>query len=314
MGLQDIANAGRYGDNSLVHIHPSELRGLQALTGMPVTINPETGLPEMFSWKKLLGAVALGIAAIPTGGMSLLGGLGIASGIGAGAATGLGLLGASKLLGSAMADKGKSSTDARGSEATEALKRRQQEKMRDMYKFATPTFVNSSAQPSLLGYEQNYFQQPYAVPPMQQGIPPMYNDSPARFASGGQLEPEEQQAKEIVVQYLAALRGQHGNPAAAESRFIEYYGPKAAQDLRRGGMVSGPGGGMDDMVAASVDGQKALLSNDEFVVPADVVSALGDGSSSSGARKLHAMMDRVRKEKTGSREQPGKISNAVMPR
>ena len=90
MSLERLAGKGRYGDNTLLHIHPSELVGLAALTGKPITINPETGLPEMFSWKKLLLGAGLAALAIPTGGMSILGGLGTAMGGGLGAALGSG--------------------------------------------------------------------------------------------------------------------------------------------------------------------------------------------------------------------------------
>lgn len=310
MSLQRLASKGRHGDNTLLHIHPSELVGLAALTGKPITINPETGLPEMFSWKKLLLGAGLAALAIPTGGMSILGGIGSALGgglgaaIGSGAAAGLTGLAASKLIGSALTKK--NSDKSSGSEASKALDKRN-EALRQPQTFYAPMMVDSPAQqPNLLGYEQ-----PFQVNPA--GISAL-NISPPRYVEGGQLEPEEQQAKDIVMQYLAALQGQHQNPQMAENQFVEYYGPQAAQDLRRGGMIRGPGGGMDDMVTASVNGTKALVSNDEFVIPADVVSGLGDGSSSAGARKLHAMMDRVRQQKTGRAKQPGKISNKVLPR
>jgi hypothetical protein len=72
---------------------------------------------------------------------------------------------------------------------------------------------------------------------------------------------------------------------------------------------------MDDMVTGSIGGdQKVLLSNDEFVIPADVVSGLGDGSSEAGARELYAMMDRVRRERTGTTKQPKKLKKgSVLP-
>ena len=50
-------------------------------------------------------------------------------------------------------------------------------------------------------------------------------------------------------------------------------------------------------------------STDEFIVPADVVSMLGDGSSDAGANKLYKMMDDVRKEKTGTTQQASKIND-----
>jgi hypothetical protein len=49
--------------------------------------------------------------------------------------------------------------------------------------------------------------------------------------------------------------------------------------------------------------QPARLADGEFVVPADVVSHLGNGSTSAGAKKLHGMMDNVRKARTGKKKQ-----------
>lgn len=82
-------------------------------------------------------------------------------------------------------------------------------------------------------------------------------------------------------------------------------------DYARGGrMLKGPGDGMSDSIPASIAGKRpARLARDEFVVPADVVSGLGNGSSDAGAKHLYAMMDRVRKARTGTKKQ-GKEINA----
>ena len=70
---------------------------------------------------------------------------------------------------------------------------------------------------------------------------------------------------------------------------------------------------MDDLVPGTIEGrQKVRLADGEFVIPADVVSGLGDGSTDQGVRKLHGLMRDVRKERTGKTSQPkamgGKIS------
>ena len=82
-------------------------------------------------------------------------------------------------------------------------------------------------------------------------------------------------------------------------------------DYASGGrMLKGPGDGMSDSIPASIAGKRpARLARDEFVVPADVVSGLGNGSSDAGAKHLYAMMDRVRQARTGSKKQ-GKEINA----
>ena len=74
-----------------------------------------------------------------------------------------------------------------------------------------------------------------------------------------------------------------------------------------GGML--PGDGMSDDVPANIDGeQEAALSQGEFVVPADVVSHLGNGSSDAGSKKLYAMMDKVRQARTGNKQQGKQIN------
>lgn len=65
------------------------------------------------------------------------------------------------------------------------------------------------------------------------------------------------------------------------------------------------GKGMDDDVPAQVDGQiPAALSEGEFVIPADVVSLLGDGNTDAGAKVLKDFMNKLRELKTGQKEQP----------
>ena len=82
-----------------------------------------------------------------------------------------------------------------------------------------------------------------------------------------------------------------------------------------GGYIDGASGGMDDMVPAVTDGvEPAKLSSGEFVVPADVVSHLGDGNNENGASKLHDMMNRIRTFKTGNPQQPAPVNDDwVMP-
>ena len=72
---------------------------------------------------------------------------------------------------------------------------------------------------------------------------------------------------------------------------------------------------MADEVPAMIDKeQPAALSDGEYVIPADVVSGLGNGSSDAGAEKLFAMMDRVRKARTGTKEMGKEITaERLMP-
>mgnify|MGYP003123699617 CR=1 FL=1 len=62
--------------------------------------------------------------------------------------------------------------------------------------------------------------------------------------------------------------------------------------------------GMADKIPATIDGKDpAALSGGEFVVPADVVSGIGNGNSDAGAKNLYKMMDRVRQARTGTTKQ-----------
>lgn len=75
-----------------------------------------------------------------------------------------------------------------------------------------------------------------------------------------------------------------------------------------GRMLKGPGDGMSDDIPATIAGkQPARLANEEFVIPADVVSHLGNGSSEAGAKVLYDMMARVRKARTGTTRQGKQI-------
>jgi hypothetical protein len=81
-------------------------------------------------------------------------------------------------------------------------------------------------------------------------------------------------------------------------------------------LLKGPGDGMSDNIPATIaNKQPARLADGEFVIPADVVSHLGNGSTDAGAKKLHAMMDNVRKARTGRKAQGKQINpNKFMPK
>ena len=70
---------------------------------------------------------------------------------------------------------------------------------------------------------------------------------------------------------------------------------------------------MDDTIPAITDGTSmSALSSGEFVVPADVVSHLGDGNNQNGASKLYRLLDEVRSVKTGMVEQPAPINDGIV--
>ena len=76
-----------------------------------------------------------------------------------------------------------------------------------------------------------------------------------------------------------------------------------------GRMLKGPGDGMSDSIPATISNKRpARLADGEFVVPADVVSHLGNGSTDAGAKQLYAMMDKVRAARTGRKAQGREIN------
>ena len=98
------------------------------------------------------------------------------------------------------------------------------------------------------------------------------------------------------------------NPVVEETT-EELAGGGLAALKSRGYYLGGRTDGMADQVPATIDQkQPARLSDGEFVVPADVVSHLGNGSSNAGADQLFSMMDRVRKARTGRKSQGKEIN------
>lgn len=80
-------------------------------------------------------------------------------------------------------------------------------------------------------------------------------------------------------------------------------------NLARGRYLQGETDGMADELRTSIDGKEpAALSHGEFVVPADVVSHLGNGNSDAGAKKLYSMMDKIRMARTGTKKQGKEIN------
>jgi hypothetical protein len=134
---------------------------------------------------------------------------------------------------------------------------------------------------------------------------------------------DDAQLGALIEQTAMAVLGQVSEEEAEIiiNRFIDEFGQEAFEMLRNQvlqgvvpnaqteGLVDGPGGGMDDQVQGMIgDQQRVAVSPGEFIVPADVVSGLGDGDTNAGADELDAMMDRVRVERTGTMEQPPRLS------
>ena len=137
------------------------------------------------------------------------------------------------------------------------------------------------------------------------------------FAKGGlaSMRSEDGYTANLMNEAKAAILGEHPRPREAIERFRESFGDDALALLRdrlTGGRVRGAGSGMDDLVPGTIEGrQKVRLADGEFVIPSDVVSGLGDGSTEHGVRRLHGLMDKVRKERTGKTAQPKSIGGKI---
>jgi len=117
-------------------------------------------------------------------------------------------------------------------------------------------------------------------------------------------------------QIIAALSGPPNsaslNALEAPVTQLAHGGIASLQEYAAGGkLLQGPGDGMSDSIPAVIKGarpQRAALAQGEFVVPADVVSHLGNGSTDAGAKRLYAMMDKVRHARTGNKKQGKQIN------
>ena len=116
--------------------------------------------------------------------------------------------------------------------------------------------------------------------------------------------------------YLTNLANSTANAGLNAVITPEQFAAQGGIKMAAGGVadagryLQGKTDGMADEIETSIDGeQPALLSHGEFVIPADVVSHLGNGNSEAGAEKLYSMMDKIREARTGTKEQ-GKEINA----
>jgi LysM repeat protein len=127
----------------------------------------------------------------------------------------------------------------------------------------------------------------------------------------------------LIQEVTMFILGESDNEQAV-NQFVDKYGVEAFSQLREQilqslvpnaqteGLIAGVGnGGMDDDIMGTIGNkEKIAVSQDEFIIPADVVSMLGDGSSDAGSKELYDMMDRVRQKKTGTTKQAPKLANA----
>ena len=156
----------------------------------------------------------------------------------------------------------------------------------------TQTPASSDVINHLMNMYDKYNSQPIQTLPQPiQGPTPEPTSEPVEAAGGGMMSLYEQNTPvEMFAQGGLSTLGSYTHAVG-------------------GRMLKGPGDGMSDDIPASIAGkQPARLATDEFVIPADVVSHLGNGSSDAGAKVLYDMMAKVRKARTGHKAQGKQIN------
>ena len=199
--------------------------------------------------------------------------------------------------------------------------------------YATPSQMPTSAQQSMASYEQN-------TNPLTGQIS-MASGGIASYAPGGHLpvkgvytDSDPDTAKKpadqaTMIRFNKILSAANMGKAKLPKTNIKGLGdiPDATQAATGGvmhgiggysdggRMLKGPGDGMSDSIPATIGNkQPARLADGEFVVPADVVSHLGNGSTDAGAKRLYGMMDKIRKARTGKKKQaPAVKASKYMP-
>ena len=163
---------------------------------------------------------------------------------------------------------------------------------------------------------QRYFTQTQFQPKSETPATPMSAEGLAALNAANPARQERTQL-DMTAQGEGIASGTSENLAAnAAIPVVPTYENETVQlaaggiaQLKKGQYLNGASDGMADKVPANIDGvQEARLSDGEFVIPADVVSHLGNGNSDAGAKVLESMMSRVRKVRTGNKKQGKEIN------
>lgn len=344
--LNEIAERGRFGDTMLAHITPEEAELLIALGGSG-SINPETGLPEFFSFSDFLGPVGGGIAGHLVGGpigaavgaaagswlsdseidpvTSALAGYGLSAAsplvtggdfigfeeAGTRLMSGLGDVGAAIGLGGGASAAGAATETAAQSAAPAAEAASNAASGSGGFFSGVGDFVKENpiataagvlgalALGSGIGEQEPARRRGYrpdqqemeALPPQQFATPREYQRPKASIYKYG-IQPEQGFTFFTPVNPTETIPDYDAVPQYAEGGPVE-NGGGALQAAANGRYYEGPGGGQDDMIPAR-------LSDGEYVIPADVVAHLGDGSADAGADAIEEMIANVRTHKTGA--------------
>lgn len=329
---EEVRQAGRNGDEILVHVNEDELNFLKQHFG-PGTVNPATGLPQFNLLDFLLPAAA----------NVLLPGVGGAIGTGIGSLLGLGADSViAPMLGSALVGGGISALTG-GDALTGALAGGLSQPLLASLGAGQTSGVLSGL--NLMGSPSASAAAGYSGP---KGVPATGLNDAAQAAASNVQQASTASSLMKAAPLLLAASALGGSSGAAETKppeskankqglipvdfsreqtnpKIDYYsygyGPeqmffkdnalpstkeKEKMTAATGRYVKGGGTGTSDSIPAQ-------LSDGEYVIDAQTVSMLGDGSSDAGAAKLDAMRENIRKHK-GSALAKGKFApNAKSP-
>jgi hypothetical protein len=134
------------------------------------------------------------------------------------------------------------------------------------------------------------------------------NYDPAEYAAMSPVERMATIALGPITSPFDRMRLSSGAPPEPKSYALNLNSGKQQAQYAHGGYLDGQGDGMSDSIPATIEGkQPARLADGEFVIPADVVSHLGNGSSKAGSKRLYAMLDKVRHARTGNKKQGKQI-------
>ena len=162
-----------------------------------------------------------------------------------------------------------------------------------------------ASQPSMQGhiYQPSYAN--YGQP--SQGIP-MPNRGSGIPSQGYALNPNSMQSNSQIAQAAQQAQLQQRLAAAGgmASGGLSGYANGGMSNLGGysdgGHLLKGPGDGVSDSIPATIGGkQPARLAEGEFVIPARIVSELGNGSTDAGAKRLYAMMDRIKAKRASTK-------------
>ena len=169
------------------------------------------------------------------------------------------------------------------------------------------------------------------IPEDNKGLPNLPKDVRNKMGfmqEGGMAEmPDDMDGETLMINAIMALQGMSSDPEQDLMEFVSAFGMYSLQDLQRrvamgemgggergvGRLVEGMGDGMSDSVDAEIvndmsdpsgSGQPLKVADGEYVIAADAVADIGNGSTDAGAKKLDTLMKQVRMARHGTTKQP----------